>query len=53
MSNVSVDGIRIVNKGDKSMYEVDCYVTGLDQLNKLLLNLEKHSYVEKVERAMR
>ena len=53
MTNVSVDGIRIINKGDKSMYEVDCYVTGLEQLNKLLLNLEKHSYVEKVERAMR
>ena len=53
MTNVSVDGVKIINKGDKSTYEVDCYVTGIDQLKKLIINLEKHEYVEKVERAMR
>jgi len=53
MMNVSVDGIKIMNRGDKATYEVSCYVTGLDQLNKLIINIEKHRYVEKVERAMR
>ena len=53
MTNVSVDGVKIINKGDKSTYEVDCYVTGIDQLKKLIINLEKHEYVEKAERAMR
>ena len=53
MMNISVDGIKVMNKGDKCTYELECYVTGLDQLNKLILNLEKHRYVERVERAMR
>ena len=35
------------------MYEVNCYVTGLEQVNKVILNLEKSSFVEKVERIMR
>ena len=53
MLNISVDGIKTVSKGDSSVYEVMCYVTGSEQLNKLLLSLSKHSYVEKVEREMR
>ena len=53
MMNISVDGIKVINKGDKSTYELECYVTGCEQLDKLLLNLEKHRYVERVERAMR
>ena len=53
MMNVSVDGIKVINRGDKSTYEITCYVTGLDQLDKLILNIEKHRYIEKVERAMR
>ena len=53
MMNVSVDGIQVLGRGDKSTYELTCYVTGLDQLEKLIVNIEKHRYVEKVERAMR
>ena len=53
MMNVNVDGIKVINRGDKSMYEINCYVTGFDQLEKLILNLEKHRYIDKVERAMR
>jgi len=53
MMNVSVDGIKVMGRGDKSIYELSCYVTGLDQLEKLIVNIEKHRYVEKVERAMR
>ncbi len=53
MMNVSVDGIKVVNKGDTLTYQVDCYVTGLDQLDKLLVNLEKNRYIEKVERVMK
>jgi len=51
--NVSVDGVKTMSRGDKSVYEVTCYVTGLEQLTKLLLNLSKNSYIDKVERAMR
>lgn len=53
MMNVSVDGIKTMGRADRMVYEVDCYVTGLEQLNKLILALNKNSYVEKVERAMR
>ena len=53
MLNVNVDSMKTMNKVDKIIYELDCYVTGIEQLNKVILSLEKHTYVEKVERAMR
>ena len=53
MLNVSVDGIKTINRDYHSVYEINCYVTGLEQLNKLLTNLEKNNYIEKVERAIR
>ena len=53
MMNVSVDGIKTMNKGGNSVYEVNCYVTGIEQLNKLIANINKNSYIEKVEREMR
>ncbi len=51
--NVSIDGIKTLSQTDKIVYEVECYVTGLDQLNKIILGLEKLSFIEKVERAFR
>ena len=53
MANISVDGINTINNGEKHIYELSCYVTGIDQLNHLILNLSKNRYVEKVERAIR
>lgn len=53
MLNVSVDEIKTINRGDNAMYEVGCYVTGLEQLNKVIMTLTKSSYVEKIERVMR
>ena len=53
MMNVNVDGIKLMSKSDDSVYEVNCYVTGIEQLNKLLANLCKNSYIDKVERAYR
>ncbi len=51
--NVSVDGIKVIDRGDTSIYEVNCYVMGFEQLNKLLLNINKCNYIEKIERAFR
>lgn len=51
--NVSVDGIKTVSHGDVDMYEVSCYVTGIEQLQKLDLTISKNNYVLKVERLMR
>lgn len=53
LMNVSVESIKVLNQTKKMFYEVDCYVTGIDQLNKIILNLEKLSYIEKIERAYR
>ena len=53
MMNVSVDGIKIMSKGEKSIYEISCYITGLEQLEKMLLTLNKQKYIEKVEREIR
>lgn len=53
MMNVSVEGIKAMNRGAKSVYEINCYVTGIEQLNKLILTITKNDYIEKVERLMR
>ncbi len=53
MLNVNVDSMNTVNKVNKITYEVNCYVSGLEQLNKVVVALERSSYIEKVERAMR
>ena len=51
--SVNIDGIKTLSQGDKSIYQVDCYVTGLEQLEHVILGIEKLGYVEKVERAFR
>ena len=51
--NVSVDGLNIMSKGEHATYELTCYVTGLEQLDKLIIAFNKYSYIEKVERAIR
>ncbi len=53
MANISVDSLNTMSKGEKSIYELSCYVSGIDQLNHLILNLSKAKYIEKVERAIR
>ena len=51
--NVNVDGITTISKGDTTIYQINCYVTGLDQLEKLIMNIEKNNYVINLERAMK
>lgn len=50
---VSIDGINILNKGKNAVYELTCYVTGLEQLEKLMLMISKNTFVDRVERAIR
>ncbi len=51
--DIKVEDIKVLSKTDKTIYEVDCYVTGKEQLEKVILALEKLPYVEKVERAFK
>ena len=53
MLNINVESIKTIDKTNKNVYEVNCYVTGVEQLDKMLLALNKNKFVEKVERAMR
>ena len=53
MLNINIEGIKTIDKTNKNVYEVTCFVTGIEQLNKMVLALSKNSFVEKVERAMR
>ena len=51
--NVSVDSIKTMSKTDTILYEASVYVTGLEQLVKLIALLEKQPYVDHTERMMR
>lgn len=51
--NVSVDGIKTISKTAAVVYEISVYVTGLEQLTKLIMSLEKQNYIDHCERLMR
>lgn len=51
--NVSVDGIKTMSKTTAIVYEISVYVTGLEQLTKLITSLEHQEYIDHCERLMR
>ena len=53
MLNINVESMNIVDKMHNITYSVNCYVTGVEQIEKMFIALQKHQYVEKIERAMR
>ena len=53
LMNVSVDSIKTISSGKTTTFELSCYVTGIEQLNKLIMNINKNTYIEKVEREFR
>ena len=50
---INVEEARILNKDASFIYEIIIYVTGLDQLEKIILSLNNNSYVDYVERAFK
>lgn len=53
MMDIPVDSIHTMNKVGEIVYELKVYVRNLSHLNKLLLELDKQPYIEKVERIQR
>ena len=53
MLNVSVDEIKTITRGDNPIYEISCYVTGTDQLSKVITAINKNTFVDKIERVIR
>ena len=51
--DVSLDGIKVINRTINYTYEASLYCKSLEQLEKLVLNINKCSYIIKVERVMR
>ena len=51
--NVLIDKINTINKVDQFVYEIDLYVKDLEHLNKILMEVNKLSFVDRVERLMR
>ena len=49
-SNINIDSIKTVNKGDEFTYEVDLHVTGVEQLNKFMSELNNIKYIKNVVR---
>ena len=53
MLNINVSGFNTIKNDKEDIYELDIYVNNLEQLNKVFIELEKLSYITKVERVMR
>ena len=53
IQNVSVDSFKTLTRGVHIMYEMSCYVSSVEQIDKINMNLIKLPYVEKIEREMR
>jgi len=53
MLNINIDSIKTMPRTDEMIYELSVYVRDLEQLNKLILDLNKLSYIYNIERLMR
>ena len=53
MQDINIERINMIFQKEVAVYEVTVYVSGLKQLNNLLLQLDKISYIDKVERLIR
>ena len=50
---INVDSIKTINKTESIIYEVDVFVTGIEQLNKLVKELMNLKYITNVVRFMK
>ena len=50
---IHIDRFLTLREANGNVYEVTLYVKSLEYLNKIFLELNKLSYVDKVERLMR
>ncbi len=53
MFDVQIERFITIHQKEEIIYEVDLYIRSLEYLEKLFRELEKLSYIEKVERLMR
>ena len=51
--DVTIDGIKTMSKTNVVVYNLSLYVRSVEQLNILIFNLEKESFITKVERVFK
>ena len=51
--DVTIDGIKTMSKTNVIVYNLSLYVRSVEQLNILIFNLEKESFITKVERVFK
>ena len=51
--DVNLSGVKMISRGNNTVYEMQCFVKDLPHLQKLMKELEKESYIKSVERLMR
>ena len=53
MLDVYVEEFKTISKTNNYVFEVTIYVKSLKQLEKVMLTLNKQTYISKIERLMR
>lgn len=53
MQNVNIESIKTMPKQDEMIYELGLYVSDIEKLEKLMLDLNKLPYIYNIERLMR
>ena len=49
-SNVNIENVKAMNKGDNGIYTIDILVSSLEEVKKFIINLEKTKHIKDVER---
>ena len=53
MDGIGIHKMNTLSRGDGTQYELDCLVTDLEHLNRYMINLEKESFIIKIDRLIR
>lgn len=51
--DINIDTFQTISRGDNTIYEIDFIVTNLEQLRRIMQELEKLEYITKIERITR
>ena len=50
--DANINGVKIIDRGNNTVYEMQCFVRNLEHLEKVLLELNKKPYINNIERLM-
>ncbi len=53
LMSISIEEVKVLNKDANYIYEISLYVSGTDQLSKIINILNNNQYIENVERSLK